>query len=955
MSRLIAWLQGAFSIAAVLFFLYASQDVAENLSPQGCRMSWMNPSYILQTQFNNSWTPLARRYSLFLYREDQWERELHGATPVLFIPGNAGSSGQVRSIASSATRQFYSSPNVPTYEAYARNMKALDFFAVDFNEDLSAFHGPTIQAQTEYCARAISYILSLYPPNTQIIIMGHSMGGIVATSLLPSKDIAAIITMSTPHTLPPARFDQRIDEIYTRHREVLHRDSTPILSLCGGATDMMIPSESCILPWSDEGPEIPYRRTVFSSALEGSWTGVGHREMVWCHQVRWRVARAAMELTLATSLADRGLILDKWLRDGHTLPPTAEEVGSPGKFSIGENDFRTVASGERLVLVKPRGTQTYLLPVSKGFPRFVLFVSQGSIPPVSPERPNSLRVTVAVCSGSAAPLQCDTLQPTIHKLIPNPVSGSVFPVPQQGADESEGVVLFEADVIPLTSPGDWVAVQIERSDGEGWLVGGFVSADKILHDVSMPRMLLRSTTVSFPDSAALRTSVRFPKLSSNALIVYGIVPKMADNSLCRDQPFLPPLLVHTSHPSETHYFPLASKSPHQILLHTHGSAPYIESPSGLFGEGVELVIYSAINGCSMQLRGFDISIDWKATLGRWPARYFTTIVCWAVGIVSLIVFEAWGIGEDESIPSVPPVDRSLRDFGQRKLPRLLLASFVVSLFPLPEQFFLGTGGDWLLALIAPLLLMIASGLVCVSWALLVLLMWPIGKISHMFSAKRREEITSARRSTVVSMIFIFALIFFFIPWQVAYLCCWIIHLQSCAGDYFAPPEVVSESVTAIPLLTRDGSSTEDSEDVARPPASSQQRHLTSNRNHRAHLLLFMTWLLPLAAPVLVVWVRTLVTAGLTTPFDGDHFFLNVAPFLVLVDFASWTSRPLLQRQSGEWYFSTRWLLCFVAAVAFIVGPRKTYHIFDAARLAIAALVVARVGPRYWGRSSWSFS
>ena len=45
----------------------------------------------------------------------------------------------------------------------------------------------------------------------------------------------------------------------------------------------------------------------------------------------------------------------------------------------------------------------------------------------------------------------------------------------------------------------------------------------------------------------------------------------------------------------------------------------------------------------------------------------------------------------------------------------------------------------------------------------------------------------------------------------------------------------------------------------------------------------MTWLLPLVAPGLAVWVRTLATAGLTTPFDGDHNFMYVAPFLVLVE------------------------------------------------------------------------
>lgn len=36
-------------------------------------MSWMSPSYLLQSGFDRTWTPLAGRYSLWLYREVGWE------------------------------------------------------------------------------------------------------------------------------------------------------------------------------------------------------------------------------------------------------------------------------------------------------------------------------------------------------------------------------------------------------------------------------------------------------------------------------------------------------------------------------------------------------------------------------------------------------------------------------------------------------------------------------------------------------------------------------------------------------------------------------------------------------------------------------------------------------------------------------------------------------------------
>lgn len=113
------------------------------------------------------------------------------------------------------------------------------------------------------------------------------------------------------------------------------------------------------------------------------------------------------------------------------------------------------------------------------------------------------------------------------------------------------------------------------------------------------------------------------------------------------------------------------------------------------------------------------------------------------------------------------------------------------------------------------------------------------------------------------------LVFLFLPWQIAFLGCWIIHLYTCAtskpesegtdGTYFVPGDSLPAYMTPYSV---------------------------DEHNHNLLLLLWMTWLLPLVAPVLAVWVRTLITAGFTVPFDGDHNFLNVAPFIIFVEFLS---------------------------------------------------------------------
>ena len=73
MGTLQVHLLGVLSLVIVSILYLAGVDVVTTLSPQGCRMSWMSPSYVLQTQFDRSWTPLAGRYSLWLYREVGWQ------------------------------------------------------------------------------------------------------------------------------------------------------------------------------------------------------------------------------------------------------------------------------------------------------------------------------------------------------------------------------------------------------------------------------------------------------------------------------------------------------------------------------------------------------------------------------------------------------------------------------------------------------------------------------------------------------------------------------------------------------------------------------------------------------------------------------------------------------------------------------------------------------------------
>ena len=78
-------------------------------------------------------------------------------------------------------------PSVPgdTRESAPGNAPVgIDWFALDFNEELSAFHGGLLRRQTAFTSHALAKILETYPPGTPVVIAGHSMGGVVARGAL---------------------------------------------------------------------------------------------------------------------------------------------------------------------------------------------------------------------------------------------------------------------------------------------------------------------------------------------------------------------------------------------------------------------------------------------------------------------------------------------------------------------------------------------------------------------------------------------------------------------------------------------------------------------------------------------------------------------------------------------------------------------------------------------------
>ena len=107
------------------------------------------------------------------------------------------------------------------------------------------------------------------------------------------------------------------------------------------------------------------------------------------------------------------------------------------------------------------------------------------------------------------------------------------------------------------------------------------------------------------------------------------------------------------------------------------------------------------------------------------------------------------------------------------------------------------------------------------------------------------------------------------------------------------------------------------------------------------LLLLLLWLLPFAAPVLAVWVRTLQTAGFTVPFDGDNSILRILPWLLLGEAAA-SRRPLRRAQNRWRAISTSCILGAIPLIAVLLGPRYPFVVYEVATVGAAWLAVTRM-------------
>eukprot|EP00501_MAST-03F_sp_TOSAG23-6_P002396 GSMAST32.ASY1.ANO1.2504.1 assembled CDS len=217
--------------------------------PNKCQMTYSWPNYSEIPMLGESRLDFKYKlYRFFQPRTIQGTVEKPLGVPALFVHGNLGTYKQVRSLASTADAEC----SIDNY---------LDYYAVDFGEEMSAVVGYNIWDQSEFVNDCIRVILSKYSKKIpgDVAILAHSMGGIVArgTFLLNNYTpgtIRTIVTLSAPHARPPFYNDRVMGKFYDRVNSVWktvaleenkRNASTTVvtISVSGGHRDYLVPAE----------------------------------------------------------------------------------------------------------------------------------------------------------------------------------------------------------------------------------------------------------------------------------------------------------------------------------------------------------------------------------------------------------------------------------------------------------------------------------------------------------------------------------------------------------------------------------------------------------------------------------------------------------------------------------------------------------------------------------------
>ena len=278
------------SFFLLIFAIYINIDL-NYYEKNSCDMSY----YYISNQISNKIpTEIKKKYKNYkLYEYNDIRINIYNKKyPLLFLHGHLGSYQQARSIFQRIADE--------------RSDQMFDYYSIDFNEEPSAYSSNILLNQIEYTTLCMNHILSHYTSNTKLIIIAHSMGGIIAKSLNYNQ-INTIITLGTPHNKPIIYTDKYMMNIYDSINKIYHNktiNKPRIISISGGIRDILV------------AYKLSLSNDVNFNGYEIINHSIDHMCLCWCSQLVDLIKDNVISLT---NKVNKQIIYPKYYQQHHHL------------------------------------------------------------------------------------------------------------------------------------------------------------------------------------------------------------------------------------------------------------------------------------------------------------------------------------------------------------------------------------------------------------------------------------------------------------------------------------------------------------------------------------------------------------------------------------------------------------------------------------------------------------
>ncbi|QEU58133.1 Bst1 [Kluyveromyces lactis] len=902
-----------------------------------CRSIYMYPSYARIDGFDSRHTKLAKKYHLYLYREQGKDKEpKHGdeiqldGIPVLFIPGNAGSFKQARSIAAASANLYFEHKS--TIQNF--NAKNMDYFTADFNEDFTAFHGQTMLDQAVYLNDAVRYILSLYaqsaaykesnrPLPKSVILLGHSMGGIVARLMLTlpnhiPESVNTILTLSSPHSTAPVTFDGDILKLYDRVNSFwtsamndmgsYFRNNVSVISITGGILDDILPADYTnlkgIVPESNGF-------TTFTTTIPELWTPIDHLAIVWCDQLRYLLAKYILEI-VNDDAEGKTVTLDIRMHKGRKFFLSGLERITDADKLIDKNlsapavdfsDADNVPENHLLVLNSSESMSTgYVFNISKSVDYcFEMLTSL-------------VQFDIFFCKDIYGKDCIDGF--SSFSKVPHSTSLQKFPTDSSWG-ESVSPFRFISLNGSLLQGFQIIVFRGSMKTKEDFVLAKYTK-DKNIETASdgLWKLSLFPFKMSLKHQHSFVHGLAFPNLWSS-LISFNLKTTFSDEV---DSLFRPMMRQYVNNPYETKWHLLAASSSHEINM--HNISPFIPLDDTI-DKSLNLMFFIP-PGEEISLR---LAINWKLTLKMLYIRFRLAFASIPISIIALVLCyqfyyydspDSKFISFDTGLMNVLN-NHSLLLFvflsvGPIAINHKAILTLLHYLDPVslskPSSDSHMLNNNYMLGLretfvwwIGPVFFIISVALLFIISRLINAIEFGVIKISSPITRYTRitfpdplNDMTHHKllfnNRQLLGVCFISLGVMFYVPYQFAFILVSLIQMWNCMK---------------LAVFTN------------RNNAKYSNIH-----NYNVSFLMLTIFMIPINAPIVVVFLRNFAIRW-ETAFRSHHNFLAIAPTLLLTLRNSQCNIPIIKNRMN-WLIVVS-ILGYLSFYSFMYGIRNLYWVY----------------------------